>query len=64
MITISIICVILLILIGCLTWYMDNQIQKTLVDLMRFQESQQKEIDELYEMMEDMLSKFGKGNEK
>ena len=64
MITISIICVILLILIGCLTWYMDNQIQKTLVDLMRFQESQQKEIDELYEMMEEMLSKFGKGNEK
>jgi len=64
MIAISIICVILLILIGCLTWYMDNQIQKTLVDLMRFQESQQKEIDELYEMMEDMLSKFGKGNEK
>ena len=64
MIAISIICVILLILIGCLTWYMDNQIQKTLVDLMRFQESQQKEIDELYEMMEDRLSKFGKGAEK
>ena len=64
MIAISIICVILLILIGCLTWYMDNQIQKTLIDLMRFQESQQKEIDELYEMMEDMLSKFGKGAEK